>query len=130
MKIANLPEVEFASKSVDAIESSLIARYEQKAGRTLAPGDPVRLLLETFAYTIAQQRAIIDYAAKQNLLAYATGENLRHIGVLVDTDILEDSAAKTTLRFSLSEVQPQAVVIPKGTRATPGILCCLRQSGR
>ncbi|MBQ7544176.1 MAG: baseplate J/gp47 family protein, partial [Synergistaceae bacterium] len=76
--------------------------------------------LEAIVLVIIQQRALIDYAAKQNLLAYADGDYLDHIGALLEVTRLEASRAMTTLKFTLSEVQPSAVIIPEGTRATPG----------
>jgi hypothetical protein len=69
----NLPKIEFASKNVAQIEADIITLYEAIAERKLAPGDPVRLFLQAIAALIAQQRLLIDYAAKQNLLAYASG---------------------------------------------------------
>lgn len=120
MEISNLPAITFAAKDVTTIEAAVITTYESIAEKTLAPGDPVRLFLETIASIIVQQRALIDYTGKQNLLAYSTGDYLDHIGVLVDTDRLTAAAASTTLRFTLSAVQTGAVIIPAGTRATPG----------
>ena len=120
MELSNLPEVEFAVKTAADIEASVITMYESISGRTLASGDPVRLFLESIAAIIVQQRALIDYTGKQNLLAYATGDNLEHIGALVGVERLSDSAATTTLRFTLSLAQPQAVIVPAGTRASPG----------
>ena len=115
-----LADIVFAEKAADEIESAIITQYETLAGRTLAKGDPVRLFLEARVLVIIQQRALIDYAAKQNLLAYADGDYLDHIGALLEVTRLEASHAMTTLKFTLSEVQPSAVIIPEGTRATPG----------
>ena len=115
-----LADIVFAEKAADEIESAIITQYETLAGRTLAKGDPVRLFLEAIVLVIIQQRALIDYAAKQNLLAYADGDYLDHIGALLEVTRLEASHAMTTLKFTLSEVQPSAVIIPEGTRATPG----------
>lgn len=115
-----LADIVFAEKAADEIESAIITQYETLAGRTLAKGDPVRLFLEAIVLVIIQQRALIDYAAKQNLLAYADGDYLDHIGALLEVTRLEASRAMTTLKFTLSEVQPSAVIIPEGTRATPG----------
>lgn len=115
-----LADIIFAEKAADEIESAIITQYETLAGRTLAKGDPVRLFLEAIVLVIVQQRALIDYAAKQNLLAYADGDYLDHIGTLLEVTRLEASHAMTTLKFTLSEAQPSAVIIPEGTRATPG----------
>lgn len=120
MELSSLSEIEFAGKSAADIETAVIQTYEAIASRTLAPGDPIRLFLQAIAAIIVQQRALIDYTGKQNLLAYAKEDFLEHIGVLVGTDRLGDAAAQTTLRFTLSAAQSQAVIIPLGTRATPG----------
>jgi phage-related baseplate assembly protein len=64
-------------------------------------------------------RSDIDYTGKMNLLWFAIGEHLDHIGVQLGVYRLEATAAVTTLRFELSEVLTQAYLIPEGTRATP-----------
>lgn len=115
--LSSLPEITFAEKSAQVIESGIITTYEALTERTLYPGDPVRLFLETIAAIIVQQRTLIDYAAKQNLLAYSAGDYLDHIGVLVGTTRINASAAITTLRFTLSAAQASVVTIPAGTRA-------------
>ncbi|MDR7867603.1 MAG: baseplate J/gp47 family protein [Sporomusaceae bacterium] len=120
MEFKNLPQITFAERSAGVTEAALIAKYEEKTKKTLYPGDPVRLLLEAVAFMFAQVRNEIDYTGKQNLLAYAVGDNEDHLGVLVGTDRLPAAAATATLRFTLSAAQAGAVIIPAGTRATPG----------
>ena len=115
-----LADILFADKAADQIESEIITLYEHLADRTLARGDPIRLFLETITLIIIQQRSLIDYAAKQNLLAYAEGDYLDHLGALLEVSRLEASHAMTTLKFTLSEAQTSAVVIPEGTRVSPG----------
>ena len=114
-----LQDITFAEKSPDAIETAIFKTYEDITERSLARGDPVRLFLETIALIIIQQRAVIDYAAKMNLLAYASGSYLDHIGALLGVTRLEASSAYTTLQFNLSEAQSVNILIPAGTRATP-----------
>lgn len=116
--LANLPSISFVDTDAANIEASVITMYEAIAGRTLAQGDPVRLFLQAVAAIIIQQRVLIDYSAKQNLLAYATGDNLDHIGVLVGATRLGASPAETTIRFNLSAAQSQVVTIPAGIRGT------------
>lgn len=116
--INNLPDVNFAEKSASSIETSVITTYEAISGRKLYPADPIRLFLESIALLIVQQRALIDYSAKQNLLGYAQGDFLDHIGVLVGITRLPAAKAQTTLRFTLSAAQNSVLVIPAGTRAT------------
>lgn len=114
--LANLPSISFTDTDAANIEASVITMYEAIAGRTLAQGDPIRLFLQSVAAIIIQQRVLIDYSAKQNLLAYAAGDNLDHLGVLVGVTRLAASSAETTIRFNLSAAQPQAVTIPAGIR--------------
>ncbi|BBB91064.1 MAG TPA: baseplate J/gp47 family protein [Methylomusa anaerophila] len=116
--IADLPSISFTDTDAGNIEASIITMYESISGRTLAQGDPVRLFLQSVAAIIIQQRILIDYSAKMNLLAYSEDDYLDHIGILVGVTRLVASAATTTLRFTLSAVQPQAVTIPAGIRAT------------
>lgn len=118
--LANLPSISFVDTDAANIEAAVITMYEAIAGRTIAQGDPVRLFLQSMAAIIIQQRVLIDYSAKQNLLAYAVGDNLDHLGVLVGVPRLTDSAAETTIRFNLSAAQPQVVTIPAGIRGTTG----------
>lgn len=115
-----LADIVFAEKAADEIESEVITTYENIAGRTLAKGDPVRLFLEAIVLIIVQQRSLIDRAAKMNLLAYAEGDFLDHIGAMLGVIRLEASNAMTTLKFTLSEPQLSAVIIPEGIRASPG----------
>ncbi len=98
-------------------ENNIIKRYEELAGTTLYPADPVRLFLKALAYTLSVQNAVIDYAAKQNLLAYASGLYLEHLGELMGVKRQEAKPAKTLLKFGLSEALGFDVSIPKGTRA-------------
>lgn len=116
---STLPQVEFAPKEADAILEELVARYEDAAGITLYPADPVRLFLNTIAYELAQQRSLIDYAAKMNLLAYAQDDYLDHLGAFVPVARLPATAASVTVRFTLSAALPTALTIPVGTRVTP-----------
>ncbi|MDO5116009.1 MAG: baseplate J/gp47 family protein [Synergistaceae bacterium] len=120
--LGTLPQVEFAPKEADTILEELIARYEDAAGVTLYPADPVRLFLSTIAYELAQQRSLIDYAAKMNLLAYAQGDYLDHLAAFVPVARLPATAAAVTVRFTLSAVLDTAVTIPAGTRVTPRAL--------
>ena len=116
--INNLPEIEFVDTSASSIESAVLTTYEALSDRKLYPGDPVRLFLESIAMLIVQQRTLIDFSAKQNLLAYSQNTYLDHIGVLVGVNRLSAAKAQVTLRFELSAAQLGVVIIPPGTRAT------------
>lgn len=115
-----LPKITFAEKDAETILSELVARYEQYTGTTLYPGDPVRLFLSTIAYELVLQRNAIDFAAKMNLLAYATGDYLDHIGAMLGVSRLTPTAATCMVKFTLSAAQTFAVLIPAGTRVSAG----------
>ena len=113
-----LADINFAQKDPDSITREIINSYEAFSGRTLAPADPVRLFLDTISLIIIQQRNIIDIAAKNNLIAYAEGSYLEHIGALFGVTRLGASHASVIVRFSLSTPLSYTVTIPKGTRIT------------
>ena len=116
----NLPNINFAEKDTAIIEAEVIARFEEKLGRPLAAGDPWRQVLLTFVYYLSLQRNNIDFTGKQNLLKYAGDGYLQHLGSLLGVEQLQPSKAKTILEFTLSTNLPNATIIPRGTRATPG----------
>lgn len=109
----------FCETDADIIKAEVISEYEEVSGRSLAPADPIRLFLESIAALIVQQRNLIDWAAKQNLLSYAEGEYLDALGELLGVERLEAGSAITTLEFTLSEALDFAVTIPEGTRVSP-----------
>lgn len=106
-----------SGKTPQEIENNIIKRYEEIAGITLYSADPVRLFLKSLAYTLSVQNAVIDYAARQNLLAYATGLHLDYLGELMGIKRQEAKPAKTMLKFSIQDALAFEVTIPKGTRA-------------
>jgi phage-related baseplate assembly protein len=120
MQLSSLPDIAFAEKDSKLIESEIISAYEDLAGRTLAPGDPVRIFLLAIASVIIQQRALIDFSAKQNLLAYSSGDYLDHIGALLGVERIAAKPAVTTIRFTLSEQRQVATPIPANTRVRTG----------
>ncbi len=114
----NLPDIQFAQKSAKQIEEEAVAIYEQKMGIKLLEADPRRKLLQAMVALLTQQRVNIDYTAKQNLLAYASGSALDHMGTFTDTGRLPAEPAKTTMRYRLST--PTQQTITAGTRVTAG----------
>ena len=114
----NLPNINFATANPDEIELEVVSTVEQLLGRKLERADPIRLFLRGVELLIIQQRMLIDATAKQNLLAYATGDNLDHLGALVGCERLQATAAKTTVTLTLSAEREVATTIAKGTRLT------------
>lgn len=120
MKLRDLPRLSFAERSPALIESNIVKTVEGLMDRKLARADPLRLFLLGVEAIIVQQREIIDQSAKMNILAYAMGENLDHIGALVGTERIGASAAHTLLNLVLSAPRETATSIPKGLRVTAG----------
>lgn len=119
-KLDNLADIVFVDTDADEVESYVIGRYESITGRTLAKGDPVRLFLLTIAALIVLLLNKINETGKQNLLRYATGDNLDHLGALVGVESIPAKAAVTTMRIKLSAKLQTATIIPAGTRFTAG----------
>lgn len=119
-KLDNLADIVFVDAGADEVESYVIGRYEAITGRTLAKGDPVRLFLLTIAALIVLLLNKINETGKQNLLRYATGDNLDHLGALVGVERIPAKAAVTTMRVKLSAQLQMATIIPAGTRFTAG----------
>ncbi len=117
--LTSLPDVDFLETDASEVEQEVLANYEGAQETTLYPGDPDRLFLEAESYELALLRQLINYTAKQNLLAYAAGDFLDHLGALLGVERLQASAAGATIRFTLSAAQTFAVTIPAGTRVSP-----------
>ena len=118
--LENLPDINFAEKDTAIIEAEIFARFEEKLGRKLAPGDPWRQTLLSFVYWLSMARSNVDFAGKQNLLKYASQGYLQNLGAWLGVKQSAPTFAGTTLKFTLSTVLPHIVAIPQGTRATPG----------
>lgn len=122
MDLKKLPDITFADADVDPdeVDLEIVTTVEALLQRKLARADPLRLFLRGIELLIIQQRIIINEKAKQNLLAFATGNILDHHGAMVVTDRLLAAAATVTLKFSLGAAREMATIIPAGTRATAG----------
>lgn len=83
MKLADLPGIEFVDADAEHVKAALFADYISITGRTLAQGDPVRLFLLVLAEAFIRLLNNQNYVGKQNLLRYATGDNLDHSGLLI-----------------------------------------------
>ncbi|OKP67566.1 baseplate J protein [Paenibacillus sp. P3E] len=116
MEYAELPDILFSEEDAAAIQQDVITVYEGLAGRTLQPADPVRLFLSSLAAIIIQQKVLINQTAKGNLLRYASGAVLDHMGAFQGSERLNASAAIVTLQFVLSIPLASATSIPAGTR--------------
>jgi phage-related baseplate assembly protein len=121
-----LSDITFASKDAAEIKRDIITKFEaaffDATGErlTLYPSDPRQLFLSTIADVIVLQRNIIDYAVKQNMLAFADGIPLEHLGLPMSVARLPAQRAGAVIRFTLSVPQSGIMIIPSGIRVTPG----------
>lgn len=116
--LAALPAISFAAGDAADIEASVISTYERIAGMTLQPADPVRLFLKSLAYVICVQNNVLDLAGRQNLLAYASGGHLDHLGALMGVSRIPAQPARCIVRFSIGEALGFALPIPAATRVS------------
>lgn len=120
MSLKELAEINFATADPQEMAIEVVATVEKLLGRTLERADPLRIFLRGVEAIIIQQRLLIDETAKQNLLAYATGNNLDHLGALVGCERLPASRAITTAEITLSTIRETSTTIRQGTRFTAG----------
>lgn len=118
----NLAPINFAERSATEIRSYIITIYESISGRVLSQSDPIRLFLEAIATIIINQRSVIDFAAKQNLLSYTTDEYVDYLAELVGVKRNQAEPAKTTIRFTLSQPLGSVYTVPAGTLLNAGAL--------
>ena len=116
MKLSDLPDIEFVSSDAEEVKGWVLAKYKEVVGRTPAQGDPSRLFCLFMAEVFIRLLNDINYTGKQNLLKYALGDNLDHVGALISVDRIQAKAATTTLKATLSAKRSQETVIDAGTR--------------
>ncbi len=120
MSLDNIPEISYTETDVKVIFSNIKTTFEAVTGRTLYPGDPLLILIQTFATIISQQSSKLEYIAKQNLLKYSDDGFIENLGALVGVTRLQPSSALTTLKFTISAPHTSVILISKGTRVVSG----------
>lgn len=116
--LPKLPDISYLDTDPSQIINDILNGYEAVVSRQLADADPVRLFLLTLAYRIIQERLRTEQRLMQQLLYYAVGSALDHLGTFRELPRNEATGAKTTLEFEISAPQVGAVVIAKGKRVT------------
>lgn len=112
-------QYQFIPTNPDDIIAWMIAKYEEMTGVTVQPGSPEMMYVRWAASVVIQERALANYAANQNLPSRAEGKNLDAMAELFYTKERPSATAATcTMRFTISEAQKFAVLIPGGTRVT------------
>lgn len=125
MGLNDLPDISFVETNPEKVIADIIKDYEdayfESTGRRiiLQPADPIRIFLYTQALREIQLRHVIDETAKQNLLKYARGNRLDHIGAISETSRGSSKAAETRMLLQFSQARSTLTIIPKGVRFTP-----------
>lgn len=112
-------EYQFVPTDPEEVVTELIALYEAIFETTVQPASPERLFIQCVAAIIIQERVINNYTGNQNIPSRAEGKNLDALAELTYSKARPAAKAATcTMRFSISEKQKSAVLIPAGTRIT------------
>ena len=112
-------EYQFVATDAQEIVNYLIAAYEKLTGVSVLPASPEKLFIQWAANIIIHERALTNYAGNQNIPSRAEGANLDALGELFYLQQRPGSKpAYCTERFTISEAQSFAILIPKGTRVT------------
>lgn len=125
--VYDLPDVSFIDfDSLGGMMQRLITNYEEKyteatgVPRSLAPADPIRIVLYAVALELYQIEQYVDRAGKQDLLKYSYGTFLDNLAGGRCVFRRQPTPATTTIRFTLSKMMDYAVGIPVGTRVSNG----------
>lgn len=125
--LESYPEISFIDNlTLPQMQTKMLSdfteEYKRQTGEeiTLGLADPSRLVLYAAALQLYQAFQCIDQAGKQSFLKYSKGEYLDNLGALKGVRRNDGEAATTIERFTLSEIQQNAISIPKGTRVTAG----------
>lgn len=103
----------------EEVVTELIALYEAIFKTTVQPASPERLFIQCVAAIIIQERVMNNYTGNQNIPSRAEGKNLDALAELTYSKGRPTAkAAICTMRFTISEAQKSAVLIPAGTRIT------------
>lgn len=112
-------EHQFISTDTGEVVALLTAVYEKITSTTVHPASPEKLFIQWAANIIVQERVLNNYTGNQNVPSRAEGENLDALAELTYIGARpEAKAAVCTMRFSISEAQDTAILIPAGTRVT------------
>jgi len=116
--LRELPEPIFIDVNPAATEAKLIARYEEKTGKTLYPAQVERLFIDQIAYAVTRVEAAVQNGGKQSLVRFAKGPILEYLGELVATPKLLAVPARCVLRFNMPAAVQQPLLIRAGTKVS------------
>lgn len=109
----------FVNADASVIEAEITAVYTNITGRSVRAASPEKLFISWITAVLANAYANINYAGNQNIPSRAQGENLDALAELFYNTFRPPARAATVhMRFTISEAQATAVLIPIGTRVT------------
>lgn len=114
------PIPDFVERDVFKLKAFYVAEFERLTGRTLYPSQTEMFVIETMAYAHSVFGEAAQIAFLKNRAIWAEDVHLEQIGLNVSTPRLGASYASLVVRFTLVSVQPNSVVVPKGTRISGG----------
>lgn len=118
-EIKREPAYQFVSTDTNQIISDLIAGYELLVKNTVRPASPEMQFIRWVADVIIHERMLNNWSANQNIPSRADGENLDALAELTYIQRRpREKPAGCTMRFSISQPQEAAILIPAGTRVT------------
>lgn len=121
-----IPDVSFIDDiGIEKLQEELINDYEEEYKKitnnqnyVLPKASPYRIILNALALQLYQGFRWLDNMGKMNLLKYSRNEYLDQLGIAFGITRKQGEAAKTRIRFILSEQRDRDIHIPKGTRCT------------
>lgn len=118
-EIKREPAYQFVSTDTNQTISDLIAGYELLVKNTVRPASPEMQFIRWVADVIIHERMLNNWSANQNIPSRADGENLDALAELTYIQRRPgEKPAGCTMRFSISQPQEAAILIPAGTRVT------------
>ncbi len=124
-EIKDLPDVSFIDNlSLEDVKNILIEEYKKEyeniTGKeaVMERSDPMRVLISAQAVLDMQLLSFVDRCGKMNLLKYAQGDFLDHMGAFKNRARKEAQSASVMVRFSLAEPRNETEPIPQGTMVT------------
>ena len=122
--LKNIPEISFIDNiKLEDIRNEMLDDYQEayraETGKEpdMHAGTPERLMLYAFANNFYQALKYIDRAGKMGLLKYSEADYLDNLAVLKGITRNEATAAKATLKFTLSDIRTSVTAITAGTGA-------------
>lgn len=120
-----LPDVSFIDNlSLEEVKNILMEEYKKEYENitgnepVMERSDPIRLLISSQAVLDMQLLSFIDRCGKMNLLKYAQGDFLDHMGAFKNRARKEAERASVMVRFFMAEPRNEVEPIPQGTMVT------------